>query len=75
MINNSGSLFGLNSNDCGADDLCSFVQGILLFDPKVGATPEKMTRLWIHEVYRVFYDRLVDQQDRRRFFDIVKVCF
>ena len=53
----------------------NFFQGILLFDPKVGATPEKITRLWIHEVYRVFYDRLVDQQDRRKFFDIVKVGF
>ena len=49
-------------------------QGILLF-PGVNAThPGKLIRLWVHEVYRVFYDRLVDADDRQCFFEIVKVC-
>ena len=49
------------------------LQGILLF-PGVNAThPGKLIRLWVHEVYRVFYDRLVDSADRQRFFEIVKV--
>lgn len=52
-------------------------QGILLL--KSGVTPDgnagaqKIIRLWVHEVYRVFYDRLVDEQDREQFFSMVKV--
>lgn len=33
---------------------------------------DKLMRLWIHEVYRVFYDRLVDNEDKETFFGIVK---
>ena len=56
---------------------CSVLKGILLLKPKVvpqgvdGA--QKICRLWMHEVYRVFYDRLVDDADRETFFRIVKV--
>lgn len=32
----------------------------------------KLIRLWIHEVYRVFSDRLIEEKDKVAFFEIVK---
>lgn len=32
----------------------------------------KLVRLWIHEVYRVFSDRLIEDEDKLAFFEIVK---
>ncbi|XP_059151038.1 dynein axonemal heavy chain 3-like [Physella acuta] len=57
-------------------DFARVVQGILLLKPGLVSTSvegnQKITRLWIHEVYRVFYDRLVDDDDRDQFFKMVK---
>ncbi|XP_069141245.1 dynein axonemal heavy chain 3-like isoform X4 [Argopecten irradians] len=60
-------------------DFARVVQGILLLKPEV-MPPEgndashKIMRLWVHEVYRVFYDRLVDETDRETYFGLVKHC-
>ncbi|XP_067915582.1 dynein axonemal heavy chain 3-like [Heterodontus francisci] len=57
-------------------DFSRVIQGLLLL--KSDCVPQgiegdhKLMRLWIHEVYRVFCDRLVDTQDRKLFFHIVK---
>lgn len=42
--------------------------------PDGNAGSQKITRLWIHEVYRVFYDRLVDDTDRETFFGLCQAA-
>uniref|UniRef100_A0A7N5K2X3 Dynein axonemal heavy chain 3 n=1 Tax=Ailuropoda melanoleuca TaxID=9646 RepID=A0A7N5K2X3_AILME len=50
-------------------DFSRVIQGVLELSPQ---DVEKFIRLWIHEVYRVFYDRLIDHEDRQVFFNMVK---
>lgn len=58
-------------------DFARVIQGVLL--SKSINEPSKMIRLWTHEAYRVFYDRLTDEDDRNWLFqsakDIVKKNF
>ncbi|XP_054711131.1 dynein axonemal heavy chain 3-like [Uloborus diversus] len=52
-------------------DFAKVIYGVLLM-PKTHLTEaNKLIRLWIHEAYRVFYDRLVDDSDRLKFFEII----
>ena len=52
-------------------DFSRVIQGLLLAHPDKYQEKDKMIRLWIHEVYRVFYDRLNDDVDRKWLFDSV----
>ena len=45
-------------------DFSRVVRGVLLVPKTHLAEGDKLMRLWVHEVYRVFYDRLIDDQDR-----------
>ena len=45
-------------------DYARVVRGVLLVPPSCMQDGDKLIRLWIHEVYRVFYDRLIDDEDR-----------
>uniref|UniRef100_A0A8C4VGB9 Dynein axonemal heavy chain 3 n=1 Tax=Falco tinnunculus TaxID=100819 RepID=A0A8C4VGB9_FALTI len=53
-------------------DFSRVVQGVLLCPHTHLQVSYKLIRLWIHEVYRVFYDRLVDEEDRKVFFQMVQ---
>ena len=45
-------------------DFARVIRGVLLVPHTVMSENEKLIRLWIHEIYRVFYDRLTDDADR-----------
>ncbi|XP_046888652.1 dynein axonemal heavy chain 3 [Hypomesus transpacificus] len=53
-------------------DFSRVIRGVLLSPHTHLQEGDKLIRLWIHEVYRVFYDRLIDKEDRETFFNIVK---
>ena len=48
-------------------DLSKVVQGMLQIDLPNLESKDNLVELWIHETYRVFRDRLVDQSDRDKF--------
>ncbi|KAF4522383.1 hypothetical protein B566_EDAN012965 [Ephemera danica] len=53
-------------------DISRLIQGVMLVPPSKLTDKDKLIRLWAHEAYRVFYDRLVDQSEREKFFEVVK---
>ncbi|KAG8513614.1 Dynein heavy chain 3, axonemal [Galemys pyrenaicus] len=53
-------------------DFSRVIQGVLLCPHTHLQDVEKLIRLWIHEIYRVFYDRLIDHEDREVFFNMAK---
>ncbi|KAJ8664279.1 hypothetical protein QAD02_005941 [Eretmocerus hayati] len=55
-------------------DFSRVVGGVLLVPASRLKEPDKLIRLWIHEVYRVFHDRLVDPEDRESLFEMVKAA-
>ncbi|KAI3380917.1 hypothetical protein SNEBB_002522 [Seison nebaliae] len=53
-------------------DFARVIKGIILVPHTHLQDEKKGLRLWLHEIYRVFYDRLIEDDDRTMFFDIVK---
>ena len=45
-------------------DFARVIRGVLLVPSSNMKEEAKLHRLWIHEIYRVFYDRLIDEPDR-----------
>ena len=45
-------------------DISKVIQGILMTRPISIRDPETLGKLWVHEVQRVFHDRLIDDEDR-----------
>ncbi|XP_057310450.1 dynein axonemal heavy chain 3-like isoform X2 [Hydractinia symbiolongicarpus] len=52
-------------------DFSRVVRGVLLVPSSHMEDGDKLIRLWVHEVYRVFYDRLIDESDRLFFFNLI----
>ncbi|XP_044753245.1 dynein axonemal heavy chain 2 [Coccinella septempunctata] len=48
-------------------DISKIFQGLLRSHKDYQSTKQAFLRLWIHECYRVFYDRLIDDKDREWF--------
>ncbi|XP_074644244.1 dynein axonemal heavy chain 1-like [Tubulanus polymorphus] len=53
-------------------DLSKIFQGILMADPSKMETLNDLLRLWYHESCRVFQDRLVNEEDRQWFHELLK---
>ena len=52
-------------------DLASFLKGLLLVPPQRLNDTGTLWRLWVHECFRVFSDRLVDEHDRASLLKII----
>ncbi|KAF9412146.1 hypothetical protein HW555_009276, partial [Spodoptera exigua] len=52
-------------------DFARVIKGILLVPATHMKDLNKLVILWIHEAYRVFYDRLVDDADRVKLYEVV----
>ncbi|XP_030747452.1 dynein heavy chain 3, axonemal isoform X2 [Sitophilus oryzae] len=57
-------------------DFSRVINGLLVTPPSKMDDQDKFIRLWIHETYRVFHDRLIDDADRTTLFHVVKkACY
>lgn len=48
-------------------DMSKVIQGMLMIDLQNLENKEYLVYLWVHETYRVFRDRLIDEKDRSKF--------
>lgn len=52
-------------------DLSRVVQGMMLLRKEDYQKRDIMTKLWLHELLRVFHDRLINQTDRQQMLEII----
>ena len=55
-------------------DISRLVEGMLMFAPREAKDSRAITKLWIHEVSRVFYDRLTLESDQVWFYNLMTQC-
>ena len=53
-------------------DFARVILGCLLVKQQAVESKKQFVRLWVHEVYRVYYDRLVDSKDREWLFELMQ---
>lgn len=53
-------------------DISRVIQGCALLRKESADNKKTFIRVWVHEIMRVFYDRLVDEDDRTWFFELLK---
>lgn len=53
-------------------DFSRVVQGCALLRKESADNKKTFVRIWVHEIMRVFYDRLVDETDRAWFFGVLR---
>lgn len=53
-------------------DFSRVIQGCALLRKESAENKKTFTRVWVHEIMRVFYDRLVDEIDRTWFYEILR---
>lgn len=51
-------------------DLAKVFQGMMQVSPRTVSATDTAVRLWLHESMRCFYDRLINEDDRRYFRDL-----
>ena len=60
-------------------DMAALFKGLLMSSPETIASSIQLLRLWAHEAYRVYADRLNDEKDvdlfKKSLIDTVKKCF
>ncbi|XP_064633435.1 dynein axonemal heavy chain 12-like isoform X2 [Lineus longissimus] len=55
-------------------DFSRVILGCCLIKKAQVETKKVFSRLWVHEVMRVFYDRLIDDKDQEWLFKLIKEC-
>ncbi|XP_011557170.3 dynein axonemal heavy chain 12 [Plutella xylostella] len=53
-------------------DISRVIQGCSLLRKESADNKKTFTKVWIHEIMRVFYDRLLDEPDRDWFYELLK---
>ncbi|XP_047030670.1 dynein axonemal heavy chain 12 [Helicoverpa zea] len=53
-------------------DFSRVIQGCALLRKESADNKKTFVKVWVHEIMRVFYDRLVDDDDRAWFFEVLK---